>query len=83
MLFYNIVILFPTKCMYVILFQSYVERSNSTFNMSVWHGGKMSNSEYVETPSLSEKYYQWLTLSKITPYNHKMKHKVNTITQGQ
>ena len=45
------------------------------------HGGKISNSEYAGTPSLSEQYYQWLTLQKITPYNHKMKYKFNTITK--
>ena len=43
----------------------------------------MSNSEYVGTPSLSEQYYKWLTLQKIAPYNHKMKYKVNTITQSR
>ena len=46
------------------LFQSFLERSNSTFNMSIWYGGKMSNSEYAGTPSLSEQYYQSLTLQK-------------------
>ena len=54
----------------MILFHSFVERSNNTFNMSIWHGGKMSNSEYAGTPSLSKQYSQWLTLRKITPYNH-------------
>ena len=73
---------FYTRCKYVILFQSFMEISNNTFNMSIWHGGKMSNSEYFGTPSLSEQYYQWLNLRKITPYNHKMKYKFNTITQS-
>ena len=45
--------------------------------------GKMSNSEYARTPSLSKQYYQWLTLLKITPYNDEMKFKVNTITQSR
>ena len=57
MLFYNIVYLFSTRCKYVNLFQSFMEISNSTFNMLIWNGGTMRNLEYAETPSLSEQYY--------------------------
>ena len=58
-----------------------MERSNNAFSMSIWHSGKMRNSEYAGTPSLSEQYYQWLNLWKITPYNHKMKFKVLQLQQ--
>ena len=66
-------------CDFISKFHGKIQQYIQHVDMAWWQDDQF---RIYQTPSLSEQYYQWLTLWKITPYNHKMKYKVNTNTQS-